>query len=223
MCETTKRYDYISIRSVLLLRITKLNGVYVSYIKGETDFTALYEKTRTLRNINRSIVVTYRGFDESDAMELFDDVMLSLINGDVVPDFEQALNVRLKRRRIDLLRKTKRRLYEKSLNEIVDAAEDEGAATPGILRSEFDTEYEVFRKKEADHRQVIDSLIQDGNPDATTTAIVEAMLHAPPSATRNEIAKSIGIHHEVVKRKLTALSRKYDVNRFGDYRDYLAV
>lgn len=82
---------------------------------------------------------------------------------------------------------------------------------------------ERYAKKKADQRQLIDFLLQSGVPDATTTVIVEAILLAPASASDTAIAKSIGIHHETVKRKLRKLARRYDANRFGDINEYLAV
>ncbi|MCY9760372.1 hypothetical protein M5X06_12665 [Paenibacillus alvei] len=35
------------------------------------------------------------------------------------------------------------------------------------------------------------------------------------------VGKRLGIEHKRVKRKIESLSRRYDGNRFGDYRDYL--
>ncbi|WP_433943657.1 hypothetical protein [Paenibacillus sp. SN-8-1] len=82
---------------------------------------------------------------------------------------------------------------------------------------------ERYAKKKADQRQLIDFLVHSGVPDAATIALVEAYLSAPPSASDTAIAKSIGIHHETVKRKLRKLARRYDANRFGDLDEYLAV
>jgi hypothetical protein len=217
--------DYVSIRESDLLQLLQLNTIFTTYKSGKTTFEEIYAATKVARDRNREIVVGQGYGDEAAALTLFDDVLLKLIQTDNIPDFERALNVRLRRRRIDLLRKTKRhRTKTKSLDEMVDGKdEDDGAATPEVIRSDYDLEHDVLRKKEADHRQVIDFLIRDGNPDATTTVIVEAYLVALPSASDNAIAKSLGLHHQIVKRKLTALARKYDATRFGDISDYLAV
>jgi DNA-directed RNA polymerase specialized sigma subunit len=102
---------------------------------------------------------------------------------------------------------------------------DEDAATSKI---EYITDISaedcvIEKKKKADQISLIDFFQRSCKTDATTTAIVEAFLLAPASASPNAISKSIGLHHETVKRKLTALSRRYDANRFGDISDYLAV
>lgn len=199
-----------------------MNKLYVQYRQSRAAdvFEALYDATRKIREMNRSII-TQRGIgDEADALEIFDDVLLALVS-DNVPDFSRALNVRLRRRRIDLLRKTKRkRARQRSLDELIEQCEDDGTPIPEILRNEIDVE---SINKEADQRQLIDSMVRAAKPDAATNAIVTAYLTAPASATPNAIAKSLGHHHEFVKRKLTALARQFDANRFGDYRDYLVV
>jgi len=192
------------------------------YRKGQADFNAVYEAALPARETNRSIVVGQAFGDEADALQLFDDVILKLVDASNVTDFERALNVRLRRRRIDLLRKTKvRRMRQRSLDEMVDVKDDEGAATPEILRSDYNLEEEVFLKKEADHRQVIDFLKTDlGSVDPVTTRIVTEF---PQYPSITALSKALGLHHEDIKRRLRRLSRRYDSNRFGDYRDYLAV
>ncbi|MCU6709304.1 hypothetical protein M6D81_11360 [Paenibacillus sp. J5C_2022] len=206
----------------------KLNILYLKYRRGDASFAEVYKAAERQRKVTCHVVKKYFGFDEADALALFDDTIMDLLHQEKVhKNFEALLNSRLKSRRIDLLRKGNGLRKVESLNAIVEIAESKGAATPDALRSDFDLESEVIqidtiRNRKADHLQVIDFL-RDCNPDATTTAIVEAMLSAPASASDNAIAKSIGMHHQTVKRKLTALSRYYDANRFGDYHDYLAV
>lgn len=206
----------------------KLNSLHALYITCAVEcrnqvFSEIYAETKKARDINRSII-TQQGYgDESDALALFDNVIWKMVGDGRITDFERTLNARLRKRRIDALRSTTRkRARQCSLDEMVEAME-EGAATPKVLKSGYDLETEVFRTKEADHLQVIDSLVRNGKTDTTTTAIVDAMLNTLGGVSRNEVAKKLGIHHEVIKRKLTALSRRYDESRFGDIRELLAV
>ncbi|GAA0840637.1 hypothetical protein GCM10008915_36600 [Bifidobacterium pullorum subsp. gallinarum] len=76
-------------------------------------------------------------------------------------------------------------------------------------------------KKEADQRELIDFLVNDPSQvDHDTTRIVSQFYKYSSIAA---LAKALGMHHEVVKRKLRRLSGRYDANRFGDINEYLAV
>lgn len=203
----------------------KLNMLHVQYLgcedaRSRNDvFAEIYALTKRARDINRSQVTTSGYGDEADAQTIFDDVIVKMLRDSRITDFERTLNRRLKTKRIDLLRGTsRRRTRQCSLEELI-----EGAPTPATLQvSGIDKE--VFhRKKETDQRQLIDFLLRSAKTDATTTTIVEAFLIAPLSASPNAIAKSIGLHHETVNRKLLSLGRRYDANRFGDRREYLAI
>lgn len=125
--------------------------------------------------------------------------------------------------------KSKHGTYYRRVWAVIDdlGSEDEDdPKKPRELSDGSTAEDEFFRrrnKKKIDQRQLIDFLVQSGPSDPSTIALVEAFLLAPSDATDTSIAKSIGIHHETAKRKLRKLSRRYDANRFGDVRDYLAV
>ncbi|MCM3314848.1 hypothetical protein M3626_20850 [Psychrobacillus sp. MER TA 17] len=71
---------------------------------------------------------------------------------------------------------------------------------------------------EADQRQLIDSLCDPSQVDDVTTAIVT---NFPRYKNLNALAKGLGLHREVVDRRLRKLARNYDAELFGDYRDYL--
>ncbi|WP_068616504.1 sigma factor [Paenibacillus tuaregi] len=155
------------------------------------------------------------------AFQTFDESKGCSLNGWVNRLLEQAA--------IRLI-KSKEGSYHRNVFNLIDAdkSEERGNSAPTLepcTEPEFVEErvFQRMRKKEADQRQLIDFLIHSGPPDATTTAIVEAFKTAPASASDTAIAKSIGIHHETVKRKLRKLSRRYDANRFGDLNEYLAV
>jgi len=204
------------------MTLEKLNILANIYRKERTNetFQDVYDELVDARKINRSLILQEQTGDEADALEIFHDVLMRVLDKDV--EFGRFFHRSLKNARIDFFRKRKReRTRQRSLDAMTDT--DEGAATPKILRSDYNLEEDAIITKEADHRQVIDFLVRNGKPDATTSAIVEAFRNAHPSATRNEIAKEMGLHHNVVKRKLTALSRRYDESRFGDIRDLLAI
>lgn len=71
---------------------------------------------------------------------------------------------------------------------------------------------------EVDQRQLIDSLCDPSQVDDVTTAIVT---NFPRYKNPNALAKGLGLHREVVDRRLRKLARNYDAELFGDYRDYL--
>lgn len=137
------------------------------------------------------------------------------------------LNGCLRKRSIDIIREKEGGHYRRFslINEgNSNDDDDEGAPTSNQIRDEV-AEVEprvinrMYRKKEADQRQLIDFLVNDPVKVDTVTTLIVTEFSKYPSITA--LAKALGLHHEVVKRKLLALSRKYDANRFGDIRDYL--
>lgn len=98
---------------------------------------------------------------------------------------------------------------------------DEDAATSRIP-DDYNLEDCILNKKEADKRQLISFLLESAKiqNDPTMTAIIEEF---PRYKSITALGKALGLHHEVVKRKLRGLSRYYDANRFGEVNDYLAV
>jgi DNA-directed RNA polymerase specialized sigma24 family protein len=139
-------------------------------------------------------------------------------------DFVRALNIRYKQRGIDRLRKRLRKEdNEYSLDEMSEDSEDKA---PTLIEDEGANVYDIVEKKMIDHglQSVIDHLLHPAKSDYATTRIVAA-LKVPQLEfeSANALAKATGIHHEIVKRRLSALSRQYDANRFGDISDYLAV
>ncbi|MFF2886694.1 hypothetical protein [Paenibacillus sp. NPDC057967] len=198
----------------------KLNMVYKAYINDEVGFSDVYRAANRIREINRDKIISFALGDEADAVELFDDTLMKLTLGPEVPDFERSLNVRLRRRRIDLLRRKTSKEATESYEAILESTVEEGTAIPDSFQSSHNLEHEVLMK-EADHRQVIDSLVNDPTQvDPVTTLIVTEF---PKYKTVTALAKALGLHHEDIKRKLRRLSRRYDANRFGDYYEYLSA
>lgn len=136
--------------------------------------------------------------------------------------FKTFYSRRLKQRALDAYRKRERKFYESA--ERIDRLryeneDDENAATFEVV-DEFNLEEHVTKKKRADQRKLIDSLLNGA--DETTTAIVEAFLaHPNPNATA--IAKELGCHHSKVIRALNRLAGKFSTKQFGDYHDYLVA
>lgn len=197
--------------------------------RTDDAFRKLYELASTMfEQFHRDSLYSRGCRDSHSAKESFDNAVFELSQRDDVDNFANALSAALRRKRLMLCRSLARRRNRipGSLDET--EADESGEYTPKYKMPDEPAAEDVAiedlcRKKEDDQRQLIDFLKHSGNPDATTTAIVEAFLLAPPSASNTEIAKSIGIHHETVKRSLRKLSRRYDANRFGDYSDYIAV
>ncbi|WP_419884871.1 hypothetical protein [Paenibacillus sp. B-A-8] len=191
--------------------------------RSQDAFRALYsEAQRVFQTQNRRRVCASGYGDRNDADSILDDVILKLIGKDALNGFGLWMATALKNARIDWLRKeqTRGKRYELTINK-----DDEDAPTSEIA-DELTTEDIViqrYKKKEADQRQLIDFLSRSAKTDTTTTTIVTAYLFAPLDAKPTEIARSLGIHHETVKRKLRRLARRYDANRFGDVHEYLAV
>lgn len=137
--------------------------------------------------------------------------------------FSTWANLNLRSKAIQISKGKERTFYRRSIpirQYGTSSNEDESSYE---IADEYNLEQTVLdrlhRKKEADKRQLIDFLLES-TTDSVTTAIVT---NFPRYKSITALAKALGLHHEVVKRKLRALSRLYDANRFGDYHDYLAV
>lgn len=200
------------------MALRKLNMLVENYRIDRTDaaFNDVYIELQKVRSINESLVIRSGYGDASDALEIFHKVLIRILEKQ--GEFGRLFHKSLKIERLYFFRKRKR---ETEKQRSLDSMMDDGAPTLKLLQSDYDLEDSVLRKKEADQRQLIDFLVNDPDKvDPVTTLIVTEF---PKYQSIAALAKALGLHHEVVKRKLTALSRRYDANRFGDYRDYLAV
>lgn len=209
----------------------QLNSLAAVYRTERTDdaFRKLYELASSMfEQFHRDSLFSKGCRDSHSAKESFDSAVFELSRREDVENFANALSAALRRKRLMICRSLARRRnrFPGSLDETEADESGEYAPkyrTPDEPSAEDVAIHDLCRKKEDDQRQLIDFLKHSGNPDATTIALVEAFLLAPPSASDTSIAESIGIHHQKAKRSLRKLSRQYDVNRFGDYSDYLAV
>lgn len=215
------------------MNIEKLNILWEEHRKFRRDetFNEIYAELEPQRSQNRRLVERSGYGDESDALTVFDEVLMRLIRSDNVKDFAKSLTTSLKNARTDFYRKETRRLAH--VHNDINSASDDTDETPTSLELYAKTDDDIVeqavfdhmhKKKEADKRQLIDFLLCPARTvDTVTTLIVTRYNNASPKESDNAIAKSLGLHHETVKRKLHALSRRYDANRFGDISDYLAV
>lgn len=164
------------------------------------------------------------GIDPHDCEEAFHVALQELTRNwrEENGDFLKMMNIRYKSRLTDRMRKSKRRSdNEYSIDVPTDDDADKVAALYEDKRE--DTELTVI-KKMTDHglQSVISHLLHPAKSDIATTVIVAA-LQFTPFTTPNALGKAAGLNHEVVRRKLRALSRNYDASRFGDIHDYIAV
>lgn len=198
-------------------------------MKDEQQFNKLYNDTkRTIHNmsvkyhkrsgvpvdeltsqLNEELWFAYRDYDESKNAKL-----MTWVNGC------------LTRRAIDVIRE-REGSYRRTVTHSVeppDSLEEFSNTVTSDIDSGVRTEEIVLeRLKEADQRQLIDSITRSVKTDTTMTSIIAAYETAHPSASPNAIAKTLGIHHETVNRKLRKLGRQFDSSRYGDIRDIIAV
>lgn len=142
---------------------------------------------------------------------------------------------RLRQKAIDLMRWGEGNYYNRVFATLdgppLSNSDSEDAPTSSVemlVDEDYDVAYEVIKKKEADKRQLVDFLLESttihkDNHSTMTVIIEEYRKDDSRDKSDNAIAKSLGMHHETVKRKLESLAKRYDANRFGDVREYLAV
>ncbi|MCP6682945.1 hypothetical protein [Bacillus nakamurai] len=153
-----------------------------------------------------------------EVFALYEDVLLRCIptyTGE--GNFENYFMFSVKNKRANLYRDRKLRTQKEVLECCLPKDDDTSAATLEII-SEETPEDTLVRKKRADQRQLIRSLLDQ--TDETTINIVEAFLSCE-RPTPTAIGKTLGIHHMTVIRKLEKLARNFDSKQFGDFRDYL--
>ncbi|MEW9697999.1 hypothetical protein [Paenibacillus sp. SI8] len=169
--------------------------------------------------------------DEAEMIALYHDSLWKAIEkwDSARGDFANYLSRWINRARSNLQRTNLRRL-SKCINRTVRKEDDDEDAptsvtidlmTDGISAEDLAIE-RMHKKKEADQISLIDFLSDRANDPVTTLIVTETRTDKGKSSI-TVLAKALGHHHETVRRKLTALSRHYDANRFGDVRDYLAV
>lgn len=203
------------------MSLEKLNMFAKDYLlhgRAET-FSNLYDECRKeFQTVNRRRV-TASGFgDTNDADSILGEVLFRLIRKGAVDGFGQQMSTALKNARTDFFRaeKARRRRYELT----VDKPTEEDTPTSEVAEEHTLEEIVFIQQKKDDQRQLIAFLIDPSEVDAATTEIIAAF---SKYESITALAKELGLHHEVVRRKIRKLARRYDANRFGDISEYLAV
>ncbi|WP_127506857.1 hypothetical protein [Paenibacillus humicus] len=206
------------------MNLVKLHSLYLAYhySRSNGDFQSLYDELEDEKRKHTSIMMRSGHRNVSDAIELFDETCWNVAREEC-GDFGRVFTKALKNARLNFYRKRKRSerwFGVLELDQPVDHGED-GAATPTLLDRKGSSDNVAQKMKEADQRQLIDSFVNDPAKVDPVTTLIVTKFSQYDSVTA--LAKALGIHHEVVKRKLERVRRQYDANRFGDYREYLAV
>ncbi|WP_185819946.1 sigma-70 family RNA polymerase sigma factor [Salibacterium salarium] len=165
--------------------------------------------------------IPYEDFESNLLEELWESI--KHFDADKECSLKTWVNIRLRQRSIDMIRDSKEKTYYERFHHYSLYAEtDEDTGLESLLEEKESAEQSViYKNKEADQRQLIDFLCDpDKVTDPTTTAIVaEFSQHDSITA----LGKALGIHHETIKRKLRRLSRNFDSDKFGDFKDYLSA
>lgn len=204
--------------------VKKLNNAAKTYavMKNNATYCEFYDIAKAEAYRLHVVEITRNGYgDDSNALETFDDTFMELAAKiETLDNFAHHFSRALRHDRLDFFDKMRRyrNRYEFTINN--DLAESAPTLT---LVSPDNTEEDAMynpRQRESDQRQLIAQLCDPTQVDSVTTLIVTNFSQYP-SVTA--LAKALGLHHEVVKRKIRKLSSRYDANRFGDINEYLAV
>lgn len=211
------------------MKLTQLNRLALTYYaeRSELNFQDLYaESSKLFLGVHIQMTLRTGVGHQHDAEESFNDALLELAKRDDIEDFGRMLSsaLRMKRAMAHRTNTRRRKRYRMELDDGVK--QEDGTYIPKHIAVEMETAEEkalstMFRKKEADQRQLIDFLANDPSQVDHDTTLIVSQFEKYDSITA--LAKALGMHHESVKRKLRKLSRRYDANRFGDVADYLAV
>jgi DNA-directed RNA polymerase specialized sigma24 family protein len=191
-----------------LLKLNRLAALY-RRTQDQVVFSEIYEELRDQRLKNERVVKRSGYGDADDALGVFHEAIMRVLRSDF-DDFGKSLAVSLRNARIDFFRKTRRERERYPMQD--DYKDEEGAAIPAIELVGTEAtivEDAVHKKKEADKRELTDFLLESAKilkDHSVTTAIVKEF-RSPQFESVNAIGKSLGIHHEVVKRKVKRLSR----------------
>lgn len=206
----------------------QLNSLFRRYrqTKCQVLFSELYAGLAAIKKANERMLIRSGHGGRDDAETIFDDTLIKLTQRDDVEDITKLLPAALKRARLHFLRTERRRDTRFCVTDLQQQYGDdsEDAPTSPQIAVDEETPEQIYleKKKKADQLQLVDFLLESSQilSDPVMVAAIDGIKDGVRIST---ISKSLNIHHEAVKRKLRALSRRYDSNRFGDIREYLAV
>lgn len=138
--------------------------------------------------------------------------------------FKKYIDIRLERRLIDYSRNKGLEFNRNvtKLSELISKDDDGNLVEPEFEDVTVNVEIEATleTKTDEDKRQLILALTKE--TDSITTAIVKEFLVDKTSSPR-AIGRKLGVHHQTVRRKLDALSRKYYADYSEDINEFLVV
>lgn len=150
---------------------------------------------------------------------------LITFNPDKECSFDTWSNRKMNQSALDVIRNREGTYYRKTFCVLDAEPVDEDKDAPS---SEIPDDYNIedhvlkrlYKKKEADQRQLIDFLLESTTiqSDPVMVAAIDGIMRGE---TVNAIAKSLGLPRNTVDRKLKRLARFYDPDKHGDIRDYL--
>lgn len=162
-------------------------------------------KQKMMRTIRRQGVK-----DEHEVEAIADDVFLETES----EGFEVR---RAKQKAIDAMRKRHLKV-DFSLDAPASGDDEESVSTYDIYA--YDDFNERKAELQANQRHLISQLVSGS--DERTTLIVQTFLQSDKPSITN-VAKQLGMHHEVVGRALRRLQRNYSETQFGSYKKYLSA
>lgn len=182
-------------------------------------FGTVYTLTASLRKYNAYILQSTGLGDGNDALTLFDDTLLRVIQKPVTVGFTAYFAGALRNSRASFIR-TKLRDRSRTYT-FTDNPDDSGAPTPELF-IEYSTPEIVYLDRERKKRaaSVCAALLTD--PESGLSPRMTAIIaDLPNHHTINQLAIANGIHHSYIFRSLTKLSRRYDAKRYGSIRDII--
>ena len=189
----------------------------------EKQFNSFYPTLKNIaRRYSRATDIPYAEYESSLCEEFY--LKYAAFDPEKNPSFEGYMRVRLTQRATRLAGRKERRFYDNAYFYEGQAVDEEIEDPEYELADEFDLEEHVITQEELktdeDKLQLINALTKE--TDDATKAIVQEYLrgeHARPTA----IGRAVGIHHQVVRRKLNSIARNFTESKYGKLDAYLAV
>lgn len=168
------------------------------------------------KRYSRSTAIPFEEYESSLCEEFY--LKYESFDSDRRDNFNAFMRVVLTQRATRLANRREREFYDNVEFYEASTFDEDGEEQEFDIPSDFDLEDHVIKKTDEDKRQLIQALA--GKADSITQKIVNEFLkgeHASPTA----IGRALGVHHQVIARKLTYLSRNFNENEFGEIDSYL--
>ncbi|MCR8843130.1 hypothetical protein NQ117_05510 [Paenibacillus sp. SC116] len=193
----------------------ELDNLVVNYqeVNQQSVFEIIYEYVSVRWRKSIEYDVRFTSTNHHDVQAMYEDKMLKLLSTykKEIGHFENLLFSSITKGKYDLLRKRSRR---RKL-EYYSKTEEEAATFLEVVDENTTTGF-ILSEKTKEQRELLSHLVAD--VDDLTCEIVKLYL---VNDSYLAVGKLLGIEHKRVKRKIESLARRFDGNRFGDYRDYL--